>query len=543
MVRLYDPELSSTKCGISQKRQRPDEHPSEDQVHQTKKPKFYHPLTPPSRFWDNLTQPVLTKNALRELDRRFRAEAVPHCQTNCDHCLRGDFSSERSRLRQSSLADRVQLKRFARHGGPDLEDLRGVKGHIFLVLPIANMDQCRPSANSNMSASQSTLGRRKRGSRSPTKSDATPNTTTTRSTGPYDRAFQQHLIDHDIFPPDYEYPNGDELPEPENMDEIRRRLEEPRASLSPRRFSKDDFKKFKRADAHATKESRVIASVIPIIEGDTGDLRCVASDIPFTNLDHLTDGSLVCAKPDLYYGARPEQLSKQLRETLGNLIVPSTQDDLPILPNNFLEVKGPDGSLSVATRQALYNVTLGSRGFSSLQSYDTTRPLVDNKAHALAWTYHGGTLKAYTSHTFQPSVPGSRNHYSMTPLDSWCLTGNQESFRRGATAFRNGKEWSKSERDRAITEANEKAVNREIITQKDGSRFVAEERLGGTVEKTQRDSSLTVCYDPDTSEDELSLSFERPSKRSRSPLKKSVTIEPPTLPQRIGIDLKAVKGG
>ena len=73
---------------------------------------------------------------------------------------------------------------------------------------------------------------------------------------------------------------------------------QPRASLSPSLFSKDDFKKFKRTDAHATKESRVAICVMLIIEGDPGDTRCIASDVPFTNLEYLTDGYLVCAKPD-----------------------------------------------------------------------------------------------------------------------------------------------------------------------------------------------------------------------------------------------------
>ncbi|RYC79878.1 hypothetical protein BFJ63_vAg17236 [Fusarium oxysporum f. sp. narcissi] len=151
-----------------------------------------------------------------------------------------------------------------------------------------------------MGSSQTSLGRRKRGSRSPDKSNNITNTTATRSTGPYDRAFQQHLIDHNIFPPGYEYPDGHEPSEPDdNIDEIRQALERPRASLSPSRFSKDDFKRFKRADDHATKESRVTASVIPIIEGDPGDTKCIASDISFTNLDHLSVPSLISTmEPD-----------------------------------------------------------------------------------------------------------------------------------------------------------------------------------------------------------------------------------------------------
>lgn len=83
------------------------------------------------------------------------------------------------------------------------------------------------------------------------------------------------------------------------MDEIHRALAQPRASLSPSRFSNDDFRRFKRADTQALKERQVVAKVIPILEGDIGDSRCVAGEIPFTNLDHLTDGTLVPGNPDL----------------------------------------------------------------------------------------------------------------------------------------------------------------------------------------------------------------------------------------------------
>jgi hypothetical protein len=57
------------------------------------------------------------------------------------------------------------------------------------------------------------------------------------------------------------------------------------------------------ADADAVKEKQVTTSVIPIIEGDIGDAKCVSGGIPFTNLGHLTDGTLVPGNPDIYYSA------------------------------------------------------------------------------------------------------------------------------------------------------------------------------------------------------------------------------------------------
>jgi hypothetical protein len=79
-----------------------------------------------------------------------------------------------------------------------------------------------------------------------------------------------------------------------------------RPSLSPSKFSEEAYEKFVQADADAVKEKRVPTSVIPIIEGDIRDAKCVAGGITFTNLDHLTDGTLVPGNPDIYYGARPE---------------------------------------------------------------------------------------------------------------------------------------------------------------------------------------------------------------------------------------------
>ncbi|KAL6409863.1 hypothetical protein AUP68_06264 [Ilyonectria robusta] len=123
-----------------------------------------------------------------------------------------------------SLAPQARLRRFARHGSPDTRDLGG--------------KHRQSSPDTEISSSRSSLGRRKRGSLSPSKSNATPNNTTTKRTGPYDRAFQQHLINHGILPLGYGYPDGRVPPEPMNMDEIPHALEQPKASLTPSQFIK-----------------------------------------------------------------------------------------------------------------------------------------------------------------------------------------------------------------------------------------------------------------------------------------------------------------
>jgi hypothetical protein len=196
--------------------------------------------------------------------------------------------------------------------------------------------------------------------------------------------------------------------------------------------------------------------VIPIIEGDIGDPKCAGGGYVFGNLAPLTDGTLAQAKPDHFYGARPEQLNRQIRNELSDRIIPSTQDDLPMAPNFFLEAKGPDGSFAVATRQACYEGALGARCMHSLQPYRQDELTCDNNAYTITSTYHGGQLKLYTTHLGEPKGPRRRPEYFMTQLKGWSMTGDAETFRKGATAYRNARDWAKEMRDDFIMAANER---------------------------------------------------------------------------------------
>ena len=72
-----------------------------------------------------------------------------------------------------------------------------------------------------MSSRASSISRRKRGSTA-SRTGTSGTSITKTSTGPYDRAYLQHLIDHGILPDLYEYPDGRIPPEPDNMRESSR---------------------------------------------------------------------------------------------------------------------------------------------------------------------------------------------------------------------------------------------------------------------------------------------------------------------------------
>ena len=292
----------------------------------------------------------------------------------------------------------------------------------------------------------------------------TPEGGSSKSLSPYDRSFQQLLIDSHVFPPHYKSPDGNVAPKPGNWDYIIERLAQPRPSLSLSQFSKKQYEEFVELDANAAKESEVKKRVIPIIEGKIKDLNTASGEICFTNLASLTaDENLVPGNPDFYHGARPEQLERRVRVEIGHFVVPSTQHDLPIVPNHVTAAKGPDGSAAVAKRQATYDVYFGGRAINALQSYGQAEPQFDGNAYAFSSIYHNGQLKIYTSHPAPPANPGGRIDYHMNHLRSFAMGDTEETFRTGATWYRNSIDLAKEMRDEAIRGANEIA-NRVLET-------------------------------------------------------------------------------
>ncbi|KAF2805314.1 uncharacterized protein BDZ99DRAFT_541115 [Mytilinidion resinicola] len=88
----------------------------------------------------------------------------------------------------------------------------------------------------------------------------------------------------------------------------------------------------------------------------------------------------------------------------------------------------------------------------SLQLYGKDKPVSNNNAYTITSIYYSGTLEMYTSHPAE----GRPEHFT-NQLKGWSITGDPETFRQGATAYRNARDWAKEQRDEAIQQANERA--------------------------------------------------------------------------------------
>ncbi|EGY20844.1 uncharacterized protein VDAG_02368 [Verticillium dahliae VdLs.17] len=269
------------------------------------------------------------------------------------------------------------------------------------------------------------------GSKSTNPPSTVPTSVTNKSkrSTPYNRDFEQHLTDHGVHAT---------------------------SSLSPSKFSDGAFEAFQENNARAKDEDDVLANVIPVILGPNQTIHLSARNTIFGNLEQLTDGTIAPAKPDIYYGTYPEELSRPARNELARHIIPSSMQDKPMAPNFFVEVKGPDGSVAVATRQARYDGAVGSRGMHSLQNYGREEPQYDGRTYTFSSTYHNGQLQMYAHHLTAPTIEGGPPEYHMSQVKAFALTNDRDTFVQGATAFRNARDVAKQHRDDFIRAANAK---------------------------------------------------------------------------------------
>ncbi|KAI3394029.1 hypothetical protein diail_3293 [Diaporthe ilicicola] len=407
----------------------------------------------PPQFWDNLSHIPLVKAVLQELDQRN--QDIPALCSS------------------SSLAG-TDLLRFARHGGPDLSDLRGFPEHCPQMPQGRRGPVGARGGISKAPARGRASAQHSRGSQGSRSQAGAGTSAKTKSSSPYDAAFRQHLIDFKIYPINHILASNDLPSAPDNLQDI---IDEicgnSRASLEPSTFGTEQHERFWRSYILSTSEEAQ-SRTLDMIEGDTlapSAAHVKRGPVKLTNLSPLVPANFVPGNPDRAYGARPELLDGAVRDQLGTLVLPTSAEDI-LSPNFIVHVKGPDGKPRVAKIQAVYDGALAARGMQALWEFgregDGEDDVQTAVARTITCTFADGILRMFAVarrhggarlQRLQPQtrLPPEDIEYVTSRIGSWLMAEKLDDFRDGALAFRNGLEWARRQRDRLIEQANRKA--------------------------------------------------------------------------------------
>ncbi|KAH0531336.1 hypothetical protein TsFJ059_000181 [Trichoderma semiorbis] len=266
------------------------------------------------------------------------------------------------------------------------------------------------------------------------------------------------LVDNNIFPEGFRYPDSYPAPELINLDTI---LDELSVGRCGQRWYEEKKFRMLQHTNHSLSRSTIMRRVIPILKGSVDDIDLEPDTMndggtELDNLNPLVEGVEVVLQPDYFDGVPFTAIDRKIRDALGGIIIPSKHIAAPIAPNFFLEVRKPSGNAVTTKMEACYYGACGARLMHAIQNYgQNRRPKYDEKAYSFSSTYINGLLKIYAHFIVeQDHELGELPGYHMFELKAFNMTNTYDDFINGCCAFRNVRELAAQFRNDFITDAN-----------------------------------------------------------------------------------------
>ncbi|KAN0068373.1 hypothetical protein V8E54_013569 [Elaphomyces granulatus] len=417
-------------------------------------------------WWDTLSRVWPSMGALVELDKRNRiidGQPLPRPIRRDEDVVKLQLGERRYER---------ELRQFASHGGPDTTNLINYQyplaDQIFTYNPLA--PSSHPTANNRAL--------------------------------PYDKNFEQTLEDIGIHLGDRQLE-----PMPNNVEGMKVALGKQVSQTDEGLLNTLRLDRFRRIFAGGLNVNRMKAETFRILATlhVPGDRPAVGVDLD--NFSGLQGNTLATARPDQYYGLykrhlKPEDLTDlgPIIASLNHEIVPSQDDNQPILPNLFVEFKvGNELMPTVSLRQVCHYGALGARAMQHLKSYGQPSLIFDNVASAFTVTICNGVLDIYTHHlTPASSNPDLPFECHMTHVERWDMKDNLTTLNAGVRAFRHVRVYAKTRRNKLINSKLEEIRATPISSESESSASECEdlETLYRLIESEIQARGIQTTPDP-----------------------------------------------
>ncbi len=268
----------------------------------------------------------------------------------------------------------------------------------------------------------------------------------------YDPCFEQHLNDNGV--------STRRGQNPAILGRIKSRMRRRRQSLSASNLSDAAWDQYAQTAGVCTTQAEVLECVLPGLKGNSNAIDHAANRL-FNNFESIVttpEVKVSTPMPDWYEGQAPSEDDIRLRDVLGKSIMPCSNFSLPMLPNFFIELKGSADNGNVCRLQAIHDGLFGARAMNRIRSYAFEHNTKDHDTtgYAIIATLAGSVLSMAVVHTAQATAPHRELDYHVTPLFAAVLTSDKRQFREAAQSFRNLRDWTKEQREAAISAANKR---------------------------------------------------------------------------------------
>jgi hypothetical protein len=166
----------------------------------------------------------------------------------------------------------------------------------------------------------------------------------------------------------------------------------------------------------------------------------------------MTEGQTSKPVPDYFEGSPSTHLTRELKEDLGGILIPSKNPACPVVPNFFVEFKSSHGSTEVGKLQLAHAGAHGARAMHALQRFGKVSS--DGECQTFSWLYHDGTLRLYGHFVLYLQDGESRPLYHMEQIDGWHMWAGYHEFFRAVFAFRKSQGIARRYRESSIRVAN-----------------------------------------------------------------------------------------
>lgn len=268
-----------------------------------------------------------------------------------------------------------------------------------------------------------------------------------KSTTTTDKKFGDRLWENEVR---FEHPHAQP---PKDLAAVKEYLDKDRESQSA---NEEDYQDYLNEITQAENKHTVITNVWPLLAKNTRSREYLGynqnTNFQWTEVDSAIAANMSDPEPDISESFRHNQYPLEAIEALGPALAPTAYS--AAMPRFCVELKGPDGLMPSATKQAAYDGAIMVDAAWKTHQY-LTKPADDFLGHtqALTGALNGSYLHIYVNHAISPQTVNAATsatvahpkklQYHQFPLKRVLPTESLEDFKKAQKTVRNAQEWAR----------------------------------------------------------------------------------------------------